>query len=87
MRLKNRLEQDFREFQRTVDAHTRIADSFPEARKALADDSWRSQADANRQAMMEAGSWGVPSFRFKGKMFWGQDRIPALEQLILSSGD
>ena len=60
---------------------------WDEARKALADDSWRSQADANRQAMMEAGSWGVPSFRFKGKMFWGQDRIPALEQLILSSGD
>jgi len=36
VRLKNQMEQDFREFQRTVDAHTKIADSFPEARRALA---------------------------------------------------
>lgn len=36
VRLKNRIEQDFREFQRTVDAHTKIADGFPEARRALA---------------------------------------------------
>jgi len=36
VRLKNRLEQDFREYQRTVEAHTKIADSFPDARKLLA---------------------------------------------------
>ena len=36
VRLKNRLEQDYREFQRTVDAHTKIVDSLPEARQALA---------------------------------------------------
>lgn len=36
VRLKNQMERDFREFQRTVDAHTRIADGFPDARKALA---------------------------------------------------
>ncbi len=36
VRLKNQLEQNFREHQRTVEAHTRIADSFPDARKALA---------------------------------------------------
>ena len=35
VRLKNRLEQDYRELQRTVDAHTKIADSFPAARKPL----------------------------------------------------
>lgn len=36
VRLKNRLEQDFREYQRAVDAHTRIADSYADAYKALA---------------------------------------------------
>lgn len=36
VRLKNKLEQDYREFQRAVDAHTTIADGFPDARKALA---------------------------------------------------
>lgn len=36
VRLKNKLEQDYREYRRTVDAHTTIADGFPDARKALA---------------------------------------------------
>ena len=35
VQLKNGLEQDYREFQRTLDAHGKIADSLPEARKAL----------------------------------------------------
>lgn len=35
VQLKNGLEQDYREFQRTLDAHSKIADSLPEARKAL----------------------------------------------------
>ncbi|RPJ44719.1 MAG: hypothetical protein EHM16_14815 [Betaproteobacteria bacterium] len=35
VRLKNSMEQDYREFQRTVDAHTKIADSLPVERKAL----------------------------------------------------
>jgi hypothetical protein len=35
VQLKNSLEQDYREFQRTLDAHGKIADSLPEARKAL----------------------------------------------------
>lgn len=35
VQLKNGLEQDYREFQRTVDAHTKITDSLPEAHKAL----------------------------------------------------
>lgn len=35
VRLKNSMEQDYREFQRTVDAHATIADSLPAERKAL----------------------------------------------------
>jgi len=33
---KNRLEKDFREYQSTIDAHARIVDGLPDARKALA---------------------------------------------------
>lgn len=36
VRLKNRLEQDFREYQRAVDAHTKIADGYADAYKVLA---------------------------------------------------
>lgn len=36
VRLKNRLEQDYREFRRTLDAHGKIAGSLPAAREALA---------------------------------------------------
>lgn len=35
VQLKNSLEQDYREFQRTVDAHATIADSLPAEREAL----------------------------------------------------
>ena len=55
---------------------------WDQARSALADDSWRSQADTNRNDMMAAGCWGVPSFRYKDTMIWGQDRIPALLRMI-----
>ena len=36
VQLKNRLEQDFREYQRTVEAHTKIAEGYPDVRKSLA---------------------------------------------------
>jgi hypothetical protein len=35
VQLKNGLEQDYREFQRTADAHGKIADSLPEVRQTL----------------------------------------------------
>jgi 2-hydroxychromene-2-carboxylate isomerase len=48
---------------------------------ALADESWRETAEANRAALFEAGLWGAPSFRVDGgPAHWGQDRIWALEQ-------
>lgn len=36
VQLKNRLEEDFREYRRAADAHAGIADGLPDARKALA---------------------------------------------------
>ncbi|EKF75449.1 2-hydroxychromene-2-carboxylate isomerase [Alcanivorax hongdengensis A-11-3] len=57
------------------------------ARRWLDDDQWRGQAEANRQRMMEAGSWGVPSFLTHGDMIWGQDRMAIVEQTLLDSID
>lgn len=55
---------------------------------ALADDSWRAVTEANRADMLEAGVWGVPSFRVvtqgvPGPAVWGQDRLWAVEQALL----
>ena len=47
---------------------------WPEVRAALTLDDWRSQAEANRQVMAEAGLWGVPSFKIGELALWGQDR-------------
>ena len=53
---------------------------------ALADDSWREAAEANRAALFDAGLWGAPSFRVNGgPAHWGQDRIWALEQDLVAA--
>jgi 2-hydroxychromene-2-carboxylate isomerase len=46
----------------------------------LSDESWRVKAEANRAAMLDAGLWGVPSFRVNDRpAHWGQDRLWAVE--------
>jgi 2-hydroxychromene-2-carboxylate isomerase len=55
------------------------------ARRWLDDDSWRDRAEDNRNAMMAAGSWGVPSFLTEKTMVWGQDRFAVIEQCLLAS--
>lgn len=47
---------------------------WPELAVALEQDEWRSSVEENRQAMTEAGIWGVPSFRLADLALWGQDR-------------
>jgi 2-hydroxychromene-2-carboxylate isomerase len=47
---------------------------------ALADEGWRAEAEANRQALFAMGLWGVPSFRVGDRPgHWGQDRLWAVE--------
>ena len=50
---------------------------------ALQDNGWIEQATRNRDEMVAAGSWGVPTFRLRGVTLWGQDRLPVLEKLLL----
>lgn len=54
---------------------------------ALADESWRADAEANREAMLALGIWGVPAFRVDDRpAHWGQDRLWAVEQELRSEG-
>lgn len=56
-----------------------------EIKTALADESWRALAEANRQELLEDGLWGVPSFRVDERpALWGQDRLWMVEQDLLA---
>lgn len=56
-----------------------------EARAALTDEGWRATAEANRQAMVDAGLWGVPSLRFGRTATWGQDRLWLIEDAMIAA--
>lgn len=47
---------------------------WPDVLQAMASDDWRESIEANRESMMESGSWGVPTVRLGDDVFWGQDR-------------
>ena len=63
---------------------------WPDVVKAMQDDAWRSEVEANRESMMESGSWGVPTLRLGDFVVWGQDRdwllVRHIEELC-DSGD
>ncbi|WP_066653159.1 MULTISPECIES: DsbA family protein [Sphingomonas] len=51
-----------------------------EVRAGLADERWRSVAEANRTDMFALGLWGVPSFQVDDcPGWWGQDRLWMIE--------
>lgn len=55
---------------------------WPTVQDALADESWRGPAEANRAEMVALGLWGVPSFRVGQFAVWGQDRLWAVRQAL-----
>lgn len=57
-----------------------------ECQKALKNEAWRAQAEANRAEMMDMGLWGVPSFRVGNTHVWGQDRLWAVQAAVLRGG-
>ena len=58
----------------------RAAVTQDQVRAALADDSWRAVAEANRADMFALGLWGVPSFQVDDRPgWWGQDRLWMIE--------
>jgi 2-hydroxychromene-2-carboxylate isomerase len=62
--------------------------SWEQAREHLDSEGWRPEIEANREAMLAAGLWGVPSFRLRGPegvpdlCTWGQDRLWLVEEEI-----
>ncbi len=65
---------------------TRAGLSWSEARRHLGSVEWNAELENNRQAMLDFGLWGVPSFRIVGQSgegdfyTWGQDRIWLVER-------
>jgi 2-hydroxychromene-2-carboxylate isomerase len=59
--------------------------SWPDAQKALQEQTWRETAEANRAEMLGLGLWGVPSFRVANTAVWGQDRLWAVQQALLQN--
>jgi len=57
--------------------------AWPEVQQAMQDDAWRQAVEANREALTEAGLWGVPSFRIGALALWGQDRTWLLARQLL----
>lgn len=57
------------------------------AGEAIADDAWRTVAEANRRELLGLGLWGVPSFRVRDTAVWGQDRLWAIERALLAPSD
>ena len=47
---------------------------WPDVLAAMQNDDWREAVAANRDAMQEAGCWGVPTLRLADFVAWGQDR-------------
>lgn len=53
---------------------------------ALHDPAWRTIAAENRESLLNAGLWGVPSFRVVGyPAVWGQDRLWIIEKDLLAA--
>lgn len=60
---------------------------WPDARPWLNRDDWRAPAEANRQALLALGLWGVPSFQAGSVAVWGQDRLWVIRDEILRGRD
>ncbi|MCG8670671.1 MAG: DsbA family protein [Pseudomonadales bacterium] len=58
---------------------------WEQAQKYLGSSDWKEAAQANSEDLNAIGLWGVPSFKYGDLVIWGQDRLWALEETILSS--
>lgn len=58
--------------------------SWPQAQIELKNEAWRETAEINRVELFSLGLWGVPSFRVGDLAVWGQDRLWAVQDTLLS---
>ncbi len=57
---------------------------WQQAKSCLQQQHWRQQIDENMQQLSELGMWGVPCFRYKNTVVWGQDRLWVIEKALLA---
>lgn len=57
--------------------------SWNDAKVALKDSGWRTIAEANREALLAVGLWGVPSLIAGNTAVWGQDRLWAVRDAVM----
>ncbi|GAK46090.1 2-hydroxychromene-2-carboxylate isomerase, putative [Tepidicaulis marinus] len=62
---------------------TRAGLDWKEAKTFLEDESWREEAEENREELFAHGLWGVPTFAVGDIAVWGQDRLWAVEDEII----
>lgn len=55
---------------------------WPDVLRAMQEEAWRERVESNREAMTEAGAWGVPTLRLGDFVVWGQDRLWLLARHI-----
>jgi 2-hydroxychromene-2-carboxylate isomerase len=58
---------------------------WSQAQARLSDTSWRNWAQDNLAELYSYGQWGVPCFRFKQTIVFGQDRLDRIEHAISSA--
>lgn len=56
---------------------------WQKAQIALDQQHWRNQVENNMQHLAELGFWGVPCFKFRDTVVWGQDRLWLIEKQLL----
>ena len=54
--------------------------------QAISDPLIEARVEKNVEDLLELGQWGVPVFRFRDQLLWGQDRIEDLERLLDAAG-
>ena len=50
--------------------------------KAIHDQSWRGEVEANKQEMLRHGCWGVPTLKCGDQVVWGQDRMHTIVESL-----
>jgi len=68
---------------------TQICDTagldWQQAKIMLTSQSWQKSIEANEKELIQTGLWGVPVIRYGDCVVWGQDRIWAIENVIVDS--